>query len=345
MRALSLVRGSGVGLLLFAVASNAAAQAPTTSVSGVGYAQFVYMAKDTANHLNTFDVTRAYINVQGSFAYGIKTRVTGDVYRNTDGSLAYRLKYAFATWTPRDGKSPLTFKFGQMHTPWLDWEENLWDYRMQGQMAMERPGYLSSSDFGAGVDGNWAFDKVNMQVGIYNGENYNKPTGDKQKDVMGRVSVRLMGTNQGGKSGGLRLTGYGQIGKPTGGGRRNRFIGMLSYRSKVLTAAAEYASTKDTASAPTAGLRKGRVISLYSVVRVPKSKVQLIGRFDSTDPNTASGVINDRTSRIIAGAAYQFSDNLRVMGDLDHLSYQGGHTTPALEAVRSQALFQIQFTF
>jgi hypothetical protein len=27
------------------------------------------------------------------------------------------------------------------------------------------------------------------------------------------------------------------------------------------------------------------------------------------------------------------------------LSYQGGVTTPALEAVRSQALFQAQFTF
>ena len=92
------------------------------------------------------------LNVIGKFAYGIGTRVTADIYRNADGSLAYRLKYAFATWTP-EGKSPLTFKLGQIHTPWLDWEEHLWDYRMQGQMAMERAGYLSSSDFGAGIDG------------------------------------------------------------------------------------------------------------------------------------------------------------------------------------------------
>ena len=321
------------------------AQAPTVTVGGVGYAQYVYQLKDTANHLNNFDVTRAYINVIGKFAYGIGTRVTGDVYHNTtDGSLSYRLKYAYATWTPE--KSALTFKFGQMHTPFLDWEENLWDYRMQGGMAMERAGYMSSSDFGAGIDGNWGFDKVNMQVGIYNGENYNKPVAtDKQKDVMGRVSVRLLGTDQGGRSGGLRLTGYGQVGKPTGGGRRNRFLGMLSYRSKVVTLVAEYAATKDTASAPAAATKKGRVISAFGVLRVPKSKIQIIGRFDSTDPNTASTVINDRTSRIIAGLAYQFSDNLRILGDFDHLSYQGGVTTPALEAVRSQALFQVQFTF
>ena len=331
------------GFVLSAVvmASPLMGQAPTVTVGGVAYAQYVYQLKDTANHFNNFDVTRAYINVIGKFAYGIGTRVTADIYRNTDGSLAYRLKYAYATWTPE--KSALTFKFGLLHTPWLDWEEHLWDYRMQGQMAMERTGYLSSADFGAGIDGNWGFDKVNMQMGIYNGENYNKPVGDKQKDLMGRVSVRLLGTDQGGRDGGLRLTGYGQVGKPTSGGRRHRFIGMLSYRSKVVTLAAEYAATKDTASAPVSGLKKGRVISAFGVLRVPKSKVQIIGRFDSTDPNTK--VDNDRTSRIIAGLAYQFSDNLRVLGDFDHLTYQGGTTTPALEAVRSQALFQIQFTF
>ena len=165
---------------------------------------------------------------------------------------------------------------------------------MQGQMAMERAGYISSSDFGAGVDGNWATDKVNMQVGIYNGENYNKAPGDQRKDLMGRVSVRLMATDEGGRDGGLRLTGYGQVGKPTGGGTRTRFLGMVSYRSKALTLAAELASTKDSVFAtPITAGRKGRVISTFGVLRIPPSyKVQIIGRFDSTDPNTNAN--NDR---------------------------------------------------
>jgi hypothetical protein len=324
-------------------AGAAAAQAPTVTVGGVGYAGYYYNLKDSLNHSNNFDVTRAYVNVTGKFAYGVGTRVTADIYRNTDGSLAYRLKYAYATWTPE--KSALTFKLGQMHTPWLDWEEHLWDYRMQGQAAVERAAYLSSSDFGAGVDGNWGFDKVNMQVGVYNGENYNKTPGDKGKDLMGRVSVRLMATDEGGRDGGLRLTGYGQVGRPNGGGTRNRFIGALSYRSKMLTLAALVAATKDTSLGPPAvSTRKGRVISTFGVLRIPPSyKVQIIGRFDSTDPNTSAE--NDRQSRIIAGVAYQVSGNLRVLADLDHASYQGGVTTPALEAVRSQALFQIQFVF
>lgn len=316
-----------------------AGQAPTVTVGGVAYAQYAYQLKDTANHSNNFDITRAYINVLGKFAYGINTRVTADIYRPTDGSLAYRLKYAFVSWTPNEGKSPLTFKIGQIHTPFIDWEEHLWDYRMQGQVAMERAGFMSSSDFGAGIDGMFNFDRFNFQVGVYNGENYNRAPGDQRKDLMGRASFRILSTDEGGRDGGLRLTGYAQYGKPTGGGARQRYIGMLSYRSKVLTLAAEAAATKDSVTDPVSAEKKGRLLSFFGVLRVPKTKFQVIGRFDSFDPNT--DVEDDRTNRFIAGVAYQVSGNLRVLADIDHVD----RTTPALEAFRSQALFQVQFTF
>ncbi|MEO8453248.1 MAG: hypothetical protein ABI647_25900, partial [Gemmatimonadota bacterium] len=137
--------------------------------------------------------------------------------------------------------------------------------------------------------------------------------------------------------------------KPTGGGTRKRFIGMLSYRSKALTLAAELAGARDSVipavtTPPTAAtpLKPGRLISVFGVLRVPKTKLQIIGRVDSTDPNT--DVANDRQTRYIFGGAYAVSSNLRVLLDLDHLSYQGT-ATPAQEAVRSSALFQIQFVF
>src|SRR5207247_5064245 len=153
---------------------------PQVTVGGVVYTQYVYQLKDSVNHFNNFDVTRAYLNVLGKFSGGVGTRVTADIYRNADGSLGYRLKYAFATYTPQG--SPLTFKVGQIHTPWLDWEEALWDYRMQGQMAMERAGYLSASDFGVGVDGKWGPDKVNFQLVVVNGEFYRSPETGQGKD-------------------------------------------------------------------------------------------------------------------------------------------------------------------
>jgi hypothetical protein len=89
-------------------------------------------------------------------------------------------------------------------------------------------------------------------------------------------------------------------------------------------------------------LLKGSVLSVYGVYHVAKSNVALIGRVDAVDPNT--GAAGDRLTRVIGGVSYQLSPNVRLLGDWDHLSYQST-PTPAQEAVRSQALFQAQFTF
>jgi len=55
-------------------------QAPQVTVGGLVYTQYVYQLKDTVNHLNSFDVKRAYITVIGRFAGGVYTRVTADIY-------------------------------------------------------------------------------------------------------------------------------------------------------------------------------------------------------------------------------------------------------------------------
>jgi hypothetical protein len=319
------------------------AQAPTVTVGGVGYAQFAYFPADTAKGVNNFDVTRAYINVVGRFAHGVTVRITPDIYRTPDG-LTYRLKYGFVTWTPDSG-SALTFKLGMLNTPYVEWEEQLWDYRMQGTIALDRNGYLSSSDFGFLVDGSWGSEKVTMSAGVINGEGYNRPLGDKGKDLAARVSVRLVSTDDPGRQGGLRLTGYGQSGKPTGGGTRQRLVGVISYRTKLLTLAGEAAVTKDSVlTTPVSAERTGRVFTSFGVLRVPpSSKLQFIGRLDLVDPDTDTD--DDRQTRVIVGVGYQLTPNLRLLADLDKVSYQGGVTTPALEVVRSQALFQVQFTF
>src|SRR6266436_6003137 len=86
-------------------AQGQAPQPPQVTVSGVSYLQYLYQLKDTANHNNNFDVTRAYINVIGRFSGGVTTRITVDVNRppatTTDNSLRYRLKYAYAAYTPQ----------------------------------------------------------------------------------------------------------------------------------------------------------------------------------------------------------------------------------------------------
>jgi hypothetical protein len=320
------------------------AQNPNVSVTGVVYTQFLYQLKKdsiTDSHLNSFDDTRAYINVLGSLPAGVKGRVTADIFRTSDGSLTYRLKYGYVSYTP--DSSHITLKFGQMQTPWVDFEETLWDYRMQGTIAVDRNKYMSSSDFGAAVDGSWGFERVSVSAGVYNGENYNGGTGDQRQDVMGRVSIRLMESDFAGRVGGLRLSGYAQTGKPTGGGDRQRFLGMLSYRSKMITLAGEFAAVKDSNTAVSVPLVKGTVISAFGVLNIPHTRFALIGRLDMIDHD--KDVDNDKLTRFIAGVSYTHSPNLRLLADIDNNSLEGGTTANSFNATRSQALFQLEYKF
>ena len=114
---------------------------PQVKVGGVVYAQYLYQLTDEADGANNFDIIRAYVNVLGSLGGGFATRVTADIYRVADGSLPSGSSTPIVACTP-DG-SPVTFKLGQMQTPWIEWEEALWDYRMQGTVAVDRNGYMS----------------------------------------------------------------------------------------------------------------------------------------------------------------------------------------------------------
>jgi hypothetical protein len=352
---------------------DAAAQ---VTVGGVGYGQFQYaLAKDTLaadsviQHINNFDVTRAYVNVIGRFPGGVTTRITTDIFTNgaIPGSRIIRLKYAYVAWNP--GTTPLTYKIGAMHTPWIDWEEALWDYRMQGTMAMERGSpvtgisYLTSSDFGAGVDGKWAADRFNFQAGVYNGETYNGALSDQHKDVMARASYRVMNTDDGTRVGGLRVTAYGQYGAPGTGGRRNRMLGMVSYRSTDITVAAQVAMTQDSvhgglasvggAAIAAAPLRHGRVISVFGTFHPHGTRFTAIGRVDITDPQTDSTATapgtNDQTTRLIAGVAYQLTPNLRLLGNVDLVTYESGFVPVSVNyapyAARQSANVQVMFTY
>lgn len=333
-----------------------AAQAPTVTITGVGYLNYSYQLKVDSSlappaHGNNFDVARSYVNVLGKFADGISTRVTIDVdgRKAASNQQTFRLKYAYVAWQP--GTSRLTWKLGAIQTPLLDWEETLWDYRMQGVMPLERAGYISSSDFGLSVDGMWNYEQINAQIGIYDGEGYGNAPGDNRKDISGRLSVRLARSNLPGKAGGLRLTGYGNLGLANGGGTRNRFLGILSYKSKAVTLAAEYGMMEDSTSIATPNA-KGNLMAAYGVFNVPNSKVAIIGRVDSFDPNTDSTAVTpaarlavNRQTRVIAGVSYAVSPNLRFLADADLNSIADGSPTNSFDKGRQVVYFHTEFKF
>lgn len=356
------MRPSGARRVTFAVmlglGVHAVVAGAQVTVGGVGYVQYAYsLISDSAlvattgraGHDNNFDVSRSYVNVLGKLAGGVQTRVTVDVdgRKAAANQLSLRLKYAFVGWTPTS--SALTYKMGLFTTPWIDFEEAIWDYRMQGPTAFDRNGLFPSSDFGIGADGSWHSDQVNMQVGLFDGEGYSNAPGDPGKDAEGRISVRLARTDLAGRVGGLRLSGYGQIGRATGGGARQRFIGNLSYKSKAVTLVAEYLIGQDSTSAATPKQKTG-VLSAYGVFNIPNSKAALIARVDTYDPNTDStaaakgATAVNRQTRVIAGVSYQIAPSLRVLGDVDLNSLQNGSTN-SFDKSRQMFYVQTQFTF
>src|SRR5262245_30247599 len=82
-------------------------------------------------HSNTFNVSRAYINIIGNVSHLISFRITPDIVRDNDagavqGNLIYRVKYGFAQinlddWTG-DWKGTWA-RVGIQQTPYIDYME------------------------------------------------------------------------------------------------------------------------------------------------------------------------------------------------------------------------------
>src|SRR6266496_276191 len=111
---------------------------------------------------STFQVTRAYINVTGQLNHLLAFRITPDIARETNtassvsGSQVFRVKYAYGQFNLDDWTTHGSWvRFGVHQTPYLDYTENIYRYRFQGQIFPERTGFLSASD--AGFSGHWNF--------------------------------------------------------------------------------------------------------------------------------------------------------------------------------------------
>lgn len=315
---------------------------PTVTVSGLVYAQYQYLASDTLDHYNAFDVTRAYLTAQGVFPHGVAARITGDVFRAADGSIDYRLKYAYFQWRPTD-KAPVDFRFGQTQTPWLDWQEGMYVYRFEGTMPMERAGYITSSDLGLAMDFFSKDQAFNGSVGVYNGEGYHGAESGQHKDVEARASLRLLPSDLAGPRGGLRVSGYAGIGATDPAGlARQRYIGQLSYASNMFTVAGEFGATRDGGAGTTSDV-DGRVISGWGWLSLPGSPASVLLRVDHVDPNTSAG--DDASTRFIGGLGYVLTPNIRLLADVDAVSYQAATLTAAQQKQKTALQFQTQFSF
>jgi len=285
----------------------APAPEPDYPVVRVGVLSYVQYDAELANRdaFNAFDVTRGYININGQLARNVRFRVTPDVRRITDSSLAgtlvLRIKYAFFELDNLTGARSWV-RFGAHQTPWLDFEESINRYRVQGTVFSERESLIpGSSDFGIGL-----FTPVgkylDVQAGVYNGEGYAQTDANKYKSAQGRLTLRPFAGR--GVANGFRLSGFYNAGWYAADRPRRLGIVMGSFEHTNLVATLQYlkATENPSAAAPRDIDRSGS--SGFLEIRQGMSGWAALARVDLFDPDEALG--DNSQNRVIAGGAYWF---------------------------------------
>jgi hypothetical protein len=298
---------------------------------------------------NSFEVTRAYINVTGNVSHLIAFRITPDVSgrfattvsststvtggatgekvattttgsTNYDGSLVFRLKYAFGQLNLDEWTTHGTWvRLGQQQTPLIDFYEGIYRYRFQGTTFAEREGFLSSAD--VGLSGHYSIvnDYGDFHLGFYNGDTYSKAEANDQKAIQGRLTLRPLPKDNVLK--GLRLTGFFDTDHYIKNDTRQRLFASLTFENKNFNGAFDYLSTEDKQTGTATEVDSNG----YSFWLNPRTNIGIEGffRYDSTKPNKD---VDAKKNRTIAGISYWFKTQksptaAALFADYEHVTY------------------------
>lgn len=288
-------------------AAPAPAPAPDYPIIRVGMVSYLqYNAElENRNGQNAFDVTRAYLNVNAQLARQVRFRFTPDIRRVTDGSLAgsltVRVKYGFLQLdTPRTRG---WVRLGLQQTPWLDFEESINRYRVQGTMFAEREGLIpGSADFGAGALAALPHGYGEVHGGVYNGEGFTQTDPNKYKSVQGRATIRPLPNR--GLANGLRLSGFYNAGWYAADRPRRLGIVMASYEHPRLVATVTHVAATENPSATSSRDIDRSGSSAFVELRQGTRGWAALARLDSYDPDQS--LTDNSLRRTIIGGAYWF---------------------------------------
>jgi len=324
------------------------AQGKTVEISGQWFLSH-RIGENNKIDVNEFYVHRGYLNFKPEFTSALSARITPDITTDKDGDgkgdLKVWLKYIYLKYSlPSAGffTKPY-FEFGQVHRPWLDFEEHINMYRCEGTMFLERNHLLNSADYGVtfvtllgGEVKKTYRENVNkyypgrygsIAVGIYNGGGYHAVENNTNKVVESRFTIRPFPDSLPG----LQLSYFGAIGKGNTVDEPDWTINsaFVSLEEVWYVLTGMYYKGK--------GNYKGDFIdsfgnsteqsgySLFGEIKIPEKKISFIGRYDSFDPDIT---INQNTlTRTIIGFAYHFHEHHKLLVDYDCAKQNSGTIT------------------
>ena len=324
---------------------------PSVKVGGTVFADYTYLDKPEAKdaegnsiHSNAFNLGRAYLNITGQLHHLFAFRITPDVTRETgtgsslNGSYTYRRKYAYGQLNLDDWLPHGTWlRFGVQQTPYVDFHEGIYRYRFQGQIFVEREGFLVSSDLGLSTRFAFPSNYGDIHVGVYNGEGYNRSEANDQKAFQIRGTVRpapgvpvLRG---------LRLSAFWDGDHYIRDAKKDRFVGSLFFEHPFVNVGVDYIQAKDQTLTTTTEIEaKG-----WSAWITPRTPIGIEGlfRYDQLEPDDRN---DSKKKRFIGGVSYWFNFfkpgvTAAVLADYENVKYD--RFTPARATEKRYALHML----
>jgi len=185
-------------------------------LSGVWYIAYVHedfhADVDPAPNVSRFEIQRGYVTYRTRISETLSARITSDISVDQEGDgagdIELRLKYGYVQFVagrfgPLNGTR---FRVGVLPTPWLDFEQRVNDFRVQGPMFLNRERVFISSDFGVSfsadlggpIDASYR-ENVNRRnagrwgsvaAGVFNGGGYNEIEQNENSVLQGRLTLR-----------------------------------------------------------------------------------------------------------------------------------------------------------
>lgn len=296
--------------------------------------------KKPGEEFNQFTLKRGYVTFKHNLSKRLSARFTQDITIDREGmdqgNVEMRLKYCYLNLNLNDFLifTDPAFEFGLVHRPWMDFEQKINRYRVQGTMFLERVGMMNSADFGVtfssmigGKMNKQYLERVNSKypgkygtfsIGVYNGAGYHALERNKNKTMESRLTLRPFPESVPG----LQFS-YNMIYGKGNTSLSPDFIlnsGFLSYEREHLTLTAQYYKAKGNSSGSyvdSLGIAyENHGYSFFGEYKIPQTKLTIFGRYDLFDSEQM--VIPDN-QRYIFGIGYYFYQQNKLIVDVDYL--------------------------
>jgi hypothetical protein len=230
---------------------------------------------------------------------------------------------------------------GLADTPWIPYEERLWQHRYVTNVYVDGYGYADSADYGVTLKGKFADGMFGYFASVVNGGGYSKPSKSDALDVSARLTLRPLD--------GLDISGHyrdGKRGKKTlanpNADDHTLWQGLVSYGISPGRFGAGY--IKNTVTTVAGSETRNAGYDIWAWYHFTP-QVGIFGRYDYKKQTITASTVNEKLNRYIVGLEYIYSKTLRFSAVYDHISVDNSGNQLGIAGKTSKYGLYSQFIF